>query len=483
MTTAIRSLKIITIVIFAGFVSFIVFSTERVSPTAIASTSGPPAGRTGAPGESTCTSCHASNPQTGQFSIVVPTNYVPGQTYSIQVHNSTTDMSRSSWGFELTSLTGSNTAAGTFANVNATTRIRTANSKSYIEQAAAGVFPGQTGSSSWTFNWTAPATNVGPVTFYAAGLHGDNQDDDNGDQTYTTNAVSQPATPVIIRHGFSDFDGDGKADASVFRQSTGTWYLNQTTNGVGAIQWGISTDDITPADFDGDDKADIAVWRPDDPTVAAFYILQSSSTTVRIERFGQTGDDPAVVGDWDGDGKADPAVFRAPVGGGQSSFYFRGSLNNPGGDVTYLPWGLSGDIPMPGDFDGDGKRDRAVFRTSTSEWYILQSSNLQIRYDFWGLPTDRFVNADYDGDSKTDLAVFRNGTWYIKQSSNGQAVYLNWGLSTDIPVPADYDGDGKTDVAIYRNGVWYILRTSSGTMGVQSFGLGTDKPVPNAFVQ
>jgi spore coat protein A, manganese oxidase len=209
--------------------------------------------------------------------------------------------------------------------------------------------------------------------------------------------------------------------------------------------------------------------------------LQSSTSTMRIERFGQTGDKPVTVGDWDGDGKADPSVYRDSAVGSQSYFYYRGSLNNPSGNVTYIPWGTTGDKPMRGDFDGDGKVDPAVFRNGV--WYINQSSNNQLRTDYWGLATDKFVPADYDGDGKTDLAVFRNGVWYVKQSSDGLPVYYNWGLNTDTLVPADYDGDGKTDAAVNRSGIWYIRQSSNGNMSAQIFGLSSDVPVPSAFVQ
>jgi hypothetical protein len=476
------NIKVAITISFTLVVAFI-FAFSPTNRMTHASLSGAPTGRTGAPGESTCTGCHNANAGTGTVSLVVPATYVPGQTYIIQVKNTTTDLSRTIWGFETIPVTTANAMAGSVAIRDANTRVRASGTKNYMTHTTAGTFPNQTLGSNWSFNWTAPATNVGAVTFYAAGLHGDNSGDEVGDETYTTSAVIQPGAAVVIHHGFTDFDGDGKADSSVYRSSDRFWYINRSTLGFTSAQLGISTDKLAPADYDGDDKTDIAVWREAPAGQAAFYILQSLTNTVRIEQFGQTGDDPTVVGDWDGDGKADPAVFRDSAFGSQSYFFYRGSLNNPSGITTYAPWGTTGDKAMRGDFDGDGKQDRAVYRPSTALWYIGQSSNGTVRYENWGLATDKFVPADFDGDGKTDLAVFRAGVWYIKQSSNSQAVYYSWGLGTDTLVPADFDGDGKTDPAVYRNGVWYTLLSSSGNLSILNFGNATDKPIASSFVK
>ena len=284
----------------------------------------------------------------------------------------------------------------------------------------------------------------------------------------------------------NDFDGDLRTDLSVFRPTSGEWHIRRSTQGSLSQAWGTSTDRLTPADFDGDGKTDIAVWREAPALEAAFYILNSSNGTLRTEQFGQTGDDPTVVGDWDGDGKADPAVYRNAAIGSQSYFFYRGSLNNPNGTITYLPWGTNGDAPARGDFDGDGKQDAAVFRASTMLWYVLRSSNGQILYQSWGLATDRRVTSDYDGDGKTDFAVFRptNSSWYILNSATNTATYRQWGISGDSLVPGDYNGDGKAEVAIYRPSEqrWYAPQCADFKLNGDKFGTSGDIAVPSAFI-
>ncbi|HQU83195.1 MAG TPA: hypothetical protein PKY59_08730, partial [Pyrinomonadaceae bacterium] len=215
MKLSIYQLKGLFLLLFAGS-ALLIFTTGKSFVTSTsASISGPPASRTSAPGEQNCTSCHNATAGAGQLSIVAPTSYTPGQTYQIQVKHTTSDTTRKRWGFELTSL-ANGAMAGSYANTTANTKIIAGSGRNYIEQTTAGTFQNQGGGATWVFNWTAPATNVGAVTFYAAGIQANNNGSESGDQTYTASAVVQPgATVVVNHHVFSDFDGDGKSDIGV----------------------------------------------------------------------------------------------------------------------------------------------------------------------------------------------------------------------------------------------------------------------------
>jgi uncharacterized delta-60 repeat protein len=275
------------------------------------------------------------------------------------------------------------------------------------------------------------------------------------------------AVATVSRPARFDFDGDSRADISVFRQ--GVWYLNQSTTGYLQMSFGLNTDLIVPADYDGDGKTDIAVFRPGD---GDWYCLNSNSNTYSTYHFGLNGD-IAAPADYDGDGRGDYAVFRGGV------WYIQRTTAG----FMSVQFGLATDKPVPADFDGDGKSDIAVYRGGT--WYVQKSTGDYLIAQF-GTSGDNPVPADYDGDGKSDIAVWRpgEGNWYITESLNGTIKIVNWGLSGDIPVSADYDGDGKTDIAVNRSGgEWWILQSNSNTYIFNQFGISNDIPVPSAFVR
>ncbi|HEX2901919.1 MAG TPA: SpoIID/LytB domain-containing protein, partial [Jatrophihabitans sp.] len=148
--------------------------------------------------------------------------------------------------------------------------------------------------------------------------------------------------------------------------------------------------------------------------------------------FGLAGDLPVITDS--GDGFAHAGVFRPSNG----SWY----LASPTGTLASVTqWGLPGDIPVPGHWNGLGQPSTlAVYRPSNETWYIRGRAPVQ-----WGLRGDIPVPGDYNGDGTTEIAVFRpsNGTWYLPGRPTVQ-----WALPGDEPVPGDYNGDGSTDIAV-----------------------------------
>ncbi len=141
------------------------FNSERFHRL---NTVGASAGNAGAPGENNCTACHAGSVQAGAGFNTLSwgagvNQYIPGETYSIQL---TMEDAASKNGFQLVPLKASdNTSAGTVVVTDASrTQITPGNAgKQYLGHRTAG-----TSVSTWSFDWTAPATDVGNVVFYVA---------------------------------------------------------------------------------------------------------------------------------------------------------------------------------------------------------------------------------------------------------------------------------------------------------------------------
>jgi len=264
-----------------------------------------------------------------------------------------------------------------------------------------------------------------------------------------------------------DYDGDSRADLSVFRPSDRTWYLNRNQGGFDAVQFGIASDKLVPADYDGDGKSDVAVYR------SGIWYLRRSQLGFLGFAFGEANDVPQPA-DFDGDGRAEIAVWRLSNG---TWYVFNLATNQ----FTAFQFGAGTDKPVVGDYDGDGRADYAVFRPSNGTWYIQRSTAGYKEIQF-GNSSDKLVPADYDGDGKTDVAVFRpsEGNWYVQRSASGSLQVVSWGLASDSPVPADYDGDGKADIAVYRDGIWYIRQSTSG---INSTYFGSSGDVPTNQVQ
>ena len=277
---------------------------------------------------------------------------------------------------------------------------------------------------------------------------------------------------------YNDYDGDGRTDVQVYRNSVNTFFALRSTDG-GFIQQPLGSpgDSVSlTVDFDGDGRSDLSTARYN--SEVTWRIRKSTTGQVEETRWGSSAlGDFFAAADYDGDGKFDIAVFRAGV------WHI---IESSTGNYRYETWGTSGDAPAPNDYDRDGKADLTVARSEGGQrvWYTRLSSNGQMRVVTWGLSSDAFFTGrcDFDGDSAADLLVIRNVSgqrqFYVLRSSDQQVQVISWGLSSDVVKLGDYDGDGRTDAAVTRaeNGqrVFYIRQSSNSQTRYETFGLAGD---------
>lgn len=149
-----------------------------------------PLGRTGAPGESTCGSCHSGGSYTGSMIFELGaenvSEYVPGETYIITFSG---EYGAPRYGFSITALDASENPAGDFALINEenTSFGTLGNGRQYVGQKAADA------TNEWVFEWTAPAQDAGAVTFYYVINATNGNNATSGDFVETGSTSVQPA--------------------------------------------------------------------------------------------------------------------------------------------------------------------------------------------------------------------------------------------------------------------------------------------------
>lgn len=163
-----------------------------------ASSSGSPGGASGSPGDgaNTCNQCHVGNPNTASNWITtnIPvTGYLPGETYTITATGTHNGVQR--FGFELTAEDDAGNKVGTFVITNAA-ETKLTNGNKAVTHKSAGITPSGN-SKSWSVNWTAPTTNVGEVSFFAAFNAANGNGNTSGDVIYVSSLATFPNTTSV----------------------------------------------------------------------------------------------------------------------------------------------------------------------------------------------------------------------------------------------------------------------------------------------
>ena len=211
-----------------------------------------------------------------------------------------------------------------------------------------------------------------------------------------------------------------------------------------------------------------------------FYLAGSKTNgglPVNAFNFGMTGDLP-VAGDWNADGNAEAGIFR-------SGNFFLASSNTPGGGtVNAFNFGQAGDVPVAGKWSGSGVATVGIFRSGK---FFLASSNTPgggtVNAFNFGQAGDTPIAGDWNGDGTTTVGIFRNGLFALASlnfAGGGLPTYFTFGQAGDVPVTGDWNADGKTEVGVFRNGVVYLASSNTpggGTVTAFTYGMAGDAPV------
>ncbi len=204
-----------------------------------------------------------------------------------------------------------------------------------------------------------------------------------------------------------------------------------------------------------------------------------------VDVFGIAGDIP-LAGDWQGDGFDEVGVARVADGALWFFLDYNGSGRWDAGDVAKR-FGIAGDQPTVGDWNGDGTDDIGVHRGNL--FYLdsngsgaFEGSDSVFRF---GNPGDTPIIGDWNGDGTDEIGVHRGNLFY--QDANGSGgfdggdVAFRFGNPGDTPIIGDWNGDGTDEIGVHRGNLFYQDANGSGGFDggdvAFRFGIPGDAPI------
>lgn len=229
-------------------------------------------------------------------------------------------------------------------------------------------------------------------------------------------------------------------------------------------------------DWDGDGRMEIGVY------IDGQWLLDldSDGRWSRGDLWAKLGsrDDLPVTGDWDGDGKTDIGIYGPAWPLDPWAVEREPGLPDADNSPTRLAGKVKNVPPTPDEATSGGRKMR---RTLQGDY----RSDLIDHVFYYGVPGDAPVAGDWNGDGVRNIGVFNNGEWRLDLDGDGRFgprdATFAMGSAGDQPVVGDWNGDGIDDLGVYRGGHWMVDSNGDHVLDAtdQAFDLGTasDKPV------
>ena len=211
--------------------------------------------------------------------------------------------------------------------------------------------------------------------------------------------------------------------------------------------------------------------------------LSSGPADITVDR-GIVGDVP-VAGDFNGDGIDTVSTFNSGTWKIQNVNVVSGYSTGP----LTVNFGQAGDLPIVGDWNNDGIDTVGVYRPSAGQFFLTNSPATTVNPPVnvtatFGVAEDLPVSGDWDADGVDSVGVFRPsvGQFFLTNANIAFPtldVVAFFGTNGDLPVAGDFDGNGVDTIGVWRTSTQEFFLSNDNILIANQFvfGAGGDRPV------